>query len=77
MGGCHCHAHGERGNGETDNKTPSDTRSVLVPMQQSAVQPILSPVSFRYALIQPSRQENSSDAESRLQGGHFPGSFRD
>ena len=34
-------------------------------------------ISFRYALIQPSRQENPSDAESRLQGVHLPGGFRD
>ena len=65
--GHHCHARGERGTGKTGNKTPSKTSSVLVPMQQSAVQPILSPVSFRYALIQPQRQENTSDAEIRLQ----------
>ena len=57
-GGCHCHAPSERGNGETYNKTQSDTRSVLMPIQQSAVQPILSPISFRCALIQPQRQEN-------------------
>ena len=76
-GGYHCHACGERGTGKTGNKTPSDTRSVPVTIQQSAVQPILSPISFRYALIQPSRQENPSDAESRLQGIHLPGSFRD
>ena len=56
--GHHCHARGERGNGKTGNKTPFKTSSVLVPMQQSAVQPILSPISFRYALIQPQRQEN-------------------
>ena len=77
FGGCHCHARSERGTGKTINRTPFDTRSVPVTIQQSAVQPILSPVSFRYALIQPSRQENSSDAESRLQGVHFPGGFRD
>ena len=75
--GHHCHASGERGTGTTGNKTPSDTRSVPVTIQQSAVQPILSTVSFRYALIQPTRQENSSDAESRLQGIHFQGGFRD
>ena len=57
-GGCHCRAHGERGNGKTHNKTPSDTRSVPVTIQQSAVQPILRPISFRYALIQRQRQEN-------------------
>ena len=51
-GGCHCHARRERGTGKTGHKTPSDTRSVPVPlpMQQSAVKPILSPGSFRYAL---------------------------
>ena len=49
---------GERGTGKTGNKTPSDARSVPVTIQQSAVQPILSPISFRYALIQPTRQEN-------------------
>ena len=91
MSGCHCHARGERGTGKTDNRTPSDTHSVAVPMQQSAVKPILSSGSFRYALIQPSiaeiktalplpkpsiRQENPSDAESRLQGVHLPGDFR-
>ena len=38
-------------------RTPSDIHSVAVPMQQSAVKPILSPVSFRYALIQPSITE--------------------
>ena len=64
--GCHCHARGEHGTGKTGNETPSDTHSVPVTIQRSAVQPILSPVSFRYALIQPSRQENPSDAESRL-----------
>ena len=57
-GGCHRHARGERGNGKTGNKSSSDTRSVPVTIQQSAVQPILSPISFRYALIQPQRQEN-------------------
>ena len=56
--GHHCHARGEHGTGKTGNKTPSKTSSVLVPMQQSAVQPILSPISFRYALIQRQRQEN-------------------
>ena len=56
-GGCYCHARGERGTGKTDNRTPSDTHSVAVPMQQSAVKPILSPRSFRYALIQPSITE--------------------
>ena len=56
-GGCYCHARGERGTGKTDNRTPSDTRSVPVTIQQSAVKPILSPGSFRYALIQPSITE--------------------
>ena len=56
-GGCHCHARGERETGKTDNRTPSDIHSVAVPMQQSAVKPILSPASFRYALIQPSITE--------------------
>ena len=58
-GGCHCHCHarGERGTGKTDNRTPSDTHPVSVPMQQSAVKPILSSGSFRYALIQPSITE--------------------
>ena len=54
--GCHCHARGEPGPGKTGNRTPSDTRSVTMTIQQSAVQPILSPVSFRYALIQPSEK---------------------
>ena len=76
-GGCHCRARSELGTGKTGNRTPSDTRSVPVTIQRGAVQLILSPKSFRYALIQPSRQENSSDAESRLQGVHLPGSFRD
>ena len=61
-GGCHCHARGERGIGKTDNRTPSDTHSVAVPMQQSAVKPILSSGSFRYALIQPSITEIKSRA---------------
>ena len=56
-GGCYCHARGERGTGKTDNRTPFDTHSVAVPMQQSAVKPILSSESFRYALIQPSITE--------------------
>ena len=55
---CHCRARGERGTRKTGSNTRSKTSSVLVPMQQSAVQPILSPISFRYALIQPQRQEN-------------------
>ena len=41
-GVCDCRARGERGTGKTGNKTPSNARSVPVPMQQSAVQPILS-----------------------------------
>ena len=53
----HCHARGERGTGKTGNRAPSKTSSVLVPMQQSAVQPILSPISFRYALIQPCKDK--------------------
>ena len=61
-GGCHCHARGERGTGKTDNRTPSDTHSVAVPMQQSAVKPILSSGSFRYALRQPSITEVKSRA---------------
>ena len=61
-GGCHCHARGERGTGKTGNKTPSDTHSVAGPMQQSAVKPILSPESFRYALIQPSITDIKSRA---------------
>ena len=42
FGGRHCQARSELGTGKTGNKTPSDTRSVPVPMQHSAVQPILS-----------------------------------
>ena len=61
-GGYHCHACGERGTGKTDNRTESDTHSVAVPMQQNAVKPILSPISFRYALIQPSITEIKSRA---------------
>ena len=76
-GSCHCHAHGELGTGKPGNKTSSDTRSIPVTIQQSAVQPILSPKSFRYALIQPAGQENSSDAENRSQGVHLSGGFRD
>ena len=60
--GCHCYARGERGTGKTDSRTPSDTHSVAVPMQQGAVKPILSPISFRYALIQPSITEIKSRA---------------
>ena len=62
FGGCHCRARGERGTGKTDNRTPSDTHSVAVPMQQSTVKPILSSGSFRYALIQPSITEIKSRA---------------
>ena len=45
-GGCHCHARGEGRNGKTGKKSSSDTRSVPVTIQQSAIQPILSPISF-------------------------------
>ena len=61
-GGYHCHACGERGNGKTDNRTESDTHSVAVPMQQSAVKPILSSGSFGYGLIQPSITEIKNHA---------------
>ena len=43
---CYCHAPVERGTGMTGNRTPSDSRSVPVTIQRSAVQPILSPVIF-------------------------------